>query len=326
MTAAGNIPGKLIRFVKDWTLVVSIITGVLLYLIYDNIPALAPAGPYLKKCAGILQPVLLFTMLFLSFCKIRPVDLRPRKWHLRLLLFQTLGFALLAIPAALLPDFHWKVLVEGAMLCLICPTATAAAVVTGKLGGDISGITTYTIIINMAAAVLVPLLIPAVHPAAGISFFTAVCMILAQVFPILIAPCLLAFLVRYLMPGFHAWLSGKQNAAFYLWSFSLMIAIAMTTRSIVHSDTPVIYQAGLAAISLACCILQFATGKRIGRRYGASITAGQALGQKNTVFGIWMGYTFMTPVTSIAGGFYCIWHNVYNSWQLYAARKKRGEA
>ena len=52
------------------------------------------------------------------------------------------------------------------------------------------------------------------------------------------------------------------------------------------------------------------------------LTAGQALGQKNTVFAIWMGYTFMDPVTSVAGGFYSIWHNCFNTWQLYRRRKE----
>ena len=35
-----------------------------------------------------------------------------------------------------------------------------------------------------------------------------------------------------------------------------------------------------------------------------------------------MGYTFMTPVISVAGGFYSIWHNVYNTWQMYRKRKR----
>lgn len=36
------------------------------------------------------------------------------------------------------------------------------------------------------------------------------------------------------------------------------------------------------------------------------ITAGQALGQKNSGFLIWLGYSYMTPVTSVAGGLYSI--------------------
>jgi BASS family bile acid:Na+ symporter len=39
---------------------------------------------------------------------------------------------------------------------------------------------------------------------------------------------------------------------------------------------------------------------------------------------IWTGYTFFTPVTAITGGFYSIWHNSINSWQLY--RKSQEEA
>ena len=40
------------------------------------------------------------------------------------------------------------------------------------------------------------------------------------------------------------------------------------------------------------------------------ITAGQALGQKNSGFLIWLGYSYMTPVTSVAGGLYSIWQNI----------------
>ena len=92
----------------------------------------------------------------------------------------------------------------------------------------------------------------------------------------------------------------------------------------------------MALISLACCAIQFALGRYVGRCYRPrrtrschpehqrrishgnirEITAGQALGQKNTVFAIWMGYTFMTPETAIVGGLYSIWHNLYNSYQL----------
>lgn len=59
---------------------------------------------------------------------------------------------------------------EGAMVCLICPTATAAAVITGKLGGSASSLTTYTLLSNLLAAVAVPLVFPWVEPHANITF------------------------------------------------------------------------------------------------------------------------------------------------------------
>lgn len=307
---------------KKAMLPVSMASGAAAYLIYDSIPALSPAGPFLSRAVGILQPLLIFLMLYLSFCRISPKEMRPRKWHLELLLFQTGIFTVLSLLLALLPDFSGRVIVESAMLCIICPTATAAAVITGKLGGDMPGLTGYTILINIAAGIAVPLLIPLVHPAEGVSFFTAFSLIMSKVFPLLICPCLFAWITRYMMPKFHRWLLRFDNLAFYLWGVALSLAIATTVKAIVHSTVPFIYQAGIAAVSLACCALQFWAGKKIGKKFNADITAGQSLGQKNTVFAIWMGYTFMTPVTSIAGGFYSIWHNLYNSWQLYRKEKE----
>ena len=303
-------------FLKKQMLPLAIATGIISYIIYDNTPSLAPAGPHIEKAIHLIQPALLFLMLFLSFCKISPRQIRIRKWHTRLLLFQSIIFLAGAAVIGFTGDFEGKILLEGAILCIICPTATAAAVVTGKLGGDIPGLVTYTILINIVAAILIPLAIPLIHPSTSISFMSAFLMILSKVFPLLIAPCLCAFLIRYVMPGFHKWLLKFGNLAFYLWGIALTMAIAMTTKSIIHSSLPLGYKVGLGAVSLASCMIQFAYGRKTGRKYGDPVTAGQSLGQKNTVFAIWVGYTFMTPVSSVAAGFYCIWHNLFNSWQL----------
>ncbi len=309
--------GRIVSFLKDWMLPIAMIVGAAVYLIYIRIPALAPAGPYLLKTVTTLQPILIFAMLFLSFCQISPKDMRPRKWHLALLAFQSLSFILLVVAKVIFPGGHWTVLLESAMLMFICPTATAASVVTGKLGGDMPGIVTYLILINLVTAILVPVFVPVVHPSTEVTSFVAFSLILAKVFPLLILPCLLAWIVRFTMPKLHRKILRYKDLPFYIWVPSLALAILMTVRSIVHSSVPVIYQVGIAVVSLICCLVQFRFGWWMGRRYGASVTAGQALGQKNTVFAIWMGYTFMTPVTAIAGGFYSIWHNVINSLQLY---------
>ena len=58
-------------------------------------------------------------------------------------------------------------------------------------------------------------------------------------------------------------------------------------------------------------------------KYDETIAGTQTLGQKNTVFAIWMGATFMNPVTATAGGFYSVWHNLFNSYQMYKARKEQ---
>lgn len=312
---------KLIRFVKNWTLPISMITGVLAYFIYVNIPFFAPTRPYANGVVGIVQPVLIFSMLFLTFCKIAPGELRLRRWYLWNILIQVLLFAVFSGILMLFPDTPSRVLVESAMLCLICPTATAAAVVTAKLDGNAADITTYTIIINLAVALVAPLLLPLAHPHAGLTFLPTFGMIIHKVFPILICPLLAAWAVRYCCPSLLKILLRAKDLSFYLWAVALAIAIAVTVKAIVHSNMPVSYEIGIALVSLVCCLFQFAAGKRIGKNYGELIEGGQALGQKNTVFIIWMGYTFLSPITAVAGGFYSVWHNIINSYQLYQKRK-----
>ena len=312
---------KIIRFLKDWTLPIAMCAGAAAYFVYTGIPALAPTKPYVARLVAILQPALIFAMLFITFCKVDPKELRPSRWHGWLLLIQSGSFALLSLLLMLFPHLPGQVLVEGAMLCLICPTATAAAVVTGKLGGSAASLTAYTIMANLATALVVPVFVPLIHPHDDFSFWTYFALILGNVFPLLFCPFLLAMLVRYVFPRFHRVVVGCKDLAFYLWAIALALAIGVTVKSIMHSTVALSYQLGIAAVSLVCCVFQFWAGKRIGAHYHDATSAGQALGQKNTVFAIWMGYTFMTPVTSIAGGFYSIWHNIYNSWQLYKAGK-----
>ena len=124
----------IIRFIKNWTLPIAMLAGALSYFIYTGIPALEPTKPYVARFIDILQPALIFAMLFITFCKVNPRELRPCRWHGWLLLIQAGCFALLAGLLKCFPHLPGQVLAEAAMLCMICPTATAAAVVTGKLG------------------------------------------------------------------------------------------------------------------------------------------------------------------------------------------------
>lgn len=252
-------------------------------------------------------------------------------WQLWLLLFQCGLFAGIAgvVFAALHtqgPVSVWvlshRQVIEAGMICLICPTATACAVVTGKLGGNMADVVSYTVLINIAVSLLVPVVVPLLYPNGDITFLTAFRQILMKVFPLLILPCVAAWTIRYLLPRTHAFFLRYTHVAFYIWASALTLAILMSARAIYHNEGSPMVLVGIGVVSLLCCILQFWTGKRIGSHYGCRISAGQALGQKNTVFSIWLGYSFFDPITSVAGGFYSIWHNCYNSWQLYRCNKK----
>lgn len=311
----------LMDFIRRWTLPMAMLIGVASYFIFTALPW--PDGTYrlAEEVLAVVQPTLLFLMLFLSFCKIRLSDLRFKPWFGWLMLIQVALFALFATLLLLMGDHPSRILVESAMLCFLCPTAAAAVVFTVKLGGNAASVTTYTLLINFVVAILAPLVLPLVHPEEGVSFLPAFWTISNRIFPVLILPLFAAVALERLWPKAHQLCASSKDAAFYLWVCTLTLAIVVTTKSLVHDPSPVIYQVGIALIALGGCVFQFWLGRRIGDRYGEKVVGGQALGQKNNVFIIWLGYTFLSPITALSGGFFAIWQNVVNSYLLYKKEK-----
>lgn len=316
----------MLNFIKNWTLPIAMLAGVVGYLLFVNVPLLEPTKPFVNSLIAFLTPTLIFAQLLLTFCKVKVRDLMPVHWHGWLLLFQICS-CLLMVAVLLLGklDVAYREVFEGAMVCLICPTATAAAVITGKLGGSVSALTTYTLLSNILAAVAVPLLFPLVEPHADLSFFTAFLKILSKVFPLLLCPFFAAWLIRLYLPKLHQWLLNLHDLAFYLWAVALTIVTAQTFKSLVESETPASVKILIALAGLFACAVQFLLGKKIGTHYHDRISAGQALGQKNTVLAIWMAYTYLDPVSSLAPGSYVLWQNIINSYQLWKKRKKDGK-
>ena len=308
------------NFLRTWSLPIAMAGGVIMYLLYTNIPLFDGTHGFVSSVLAVVQPRLIFAMLFVTFCKVNIKELKPSKWHLWLLAFQLLSFIAISLSIAFVPQMPvtLRVLLEAAMMCLMCPTATAAAVITARLGGNSASLISYTMQINIAVALVAPPFLALSHPVEGMSLASSFMLIMGKVFPLLLLPLLCSEIVRRLLPRLHAVLVTKgRNLPFYLWLVALSLAIAMTSRAIAHSSLSIWVMAGIAAVSLVCCIVQFAFGRFIGRRNGEVIAGGQSLGQKNTVFAIWFACTFLTPVTAIAGGFYSLWHNLVNTWQLY---------
>ncbi|MDR0893842.1 MAG: bile acid:sodium symporter [Prevotellaceae bacterium] len=318
----------MLRLLKNWTLPLAMLTGILGYILFAEVSWLAPAKPCVRIMSDYLTPWLISAQLLLTFCKVERLrELRPTVWHVWLLLFQLLMLLIVVTILLYLPvSGTWRIVLEGVMVCFICPTATAAAVITGKLGGNASTLTTYTMLSNVLAAVVVPLFFPLVEPHAGLSFGAACFRILSKVFPLLMCPFLLAWLLRHVWSAANQWLVGLYDAAFYMWAMSLMIVTGQTVRSLVNSEISVVIEVGIALVALLACGIQFGLGKHVGGRYDDRITGGQALGQKNTVLAIWMTYTYLNPAASVAPGSYVIWQNLFNSWQLWQKRRKESQA
>lgn len=295
----------MIRFLKSMTLPIAMIIGALGYKFIGRL--------------SFLSPILIFIMLLLTFNKLSVKELHLRWSHLWLLLIEIGGAVVLFYLVKPL-DY---VAAQGILVCMICPTATAAAVVTGKLKGNVASITTYTLLCNIAIGIAVPVLFPLLAPSSiEMTFLAAFWRIIKKIFPLLICPFLAAQLIRYLTPKLSEKMASISGLAFYLWAVALTIAMGITVKSLIEEPADKYTELLLAAGSLTACALQFFLGKKIGKRYGDEIAGGQSLGQKNTILAIWMCDTYLNPLSALAPGIYVIYQNIFNSYQLYRESKR----
>ena len=311
------------NILKNWTLFVSMATGTLLYLLFSQIEALSGAATVLEPVVRELLPVVMFLVLFVTFCKVDFRKMRPVGWHGWIGLVQLLLVAgAVGVIAGLRPTGSRLVLMEAALTCVIAPCASAAPVVTGKLGGDLSAMTTYTFISNFATAFLIPLTFPLVDPSIEMSFFQSFCRIFYRVCTVLLGPMLLAYVVKHYFHRVHRVVLSVRDLSFYLWACGLAIVTGTTIRNILHAGTSAQVLLLIALFSLLLCLLQFAVGRRLGHRLGFVVECGQAMGQKNTAFAIWIASSYLNPLSSVGPGCYILWQNIINSLQLWRYGRK----
>lgn len=313
---------KVFSFFRKFALPCSLVLGALGYLIFANVPFLQPLGDAVGPRLVKLMPVVLFALLYVTFCKIEIKEMKPKAWHFVLQLIRT-SLALLMVIAICLfgKNYETKVILEGAFICFICPTAAAVAVVTEKLGGSIGSLTTYTVIANIFTMIIIPSLFPMVEKGADVSFLYMSMMVFRNVTTVLVVPLLLALLSRKFLPRFVDKVKSVKDLGFYMWCFNLTILMGETLRNFLHSTVSGWILALLLIVPLVVCLVQFAIGKAVGRHWDASISAGQALGQKNTIVGIWLTLTFLNPLAAVAPGAYVVWQNLVNGWQLWYKEK-----
>ena len=106
-----------------------------------------------------------------------------------------------------------------------------------------------------------------------------------------------------------------------MWAFNLSVMMGLTLHNIICSAVSGSTMLLLVMLPLIVTLLLFGIGKSIGHCYGESISAGQALGQKNTMVGLWLTITFLNPTAAVAPCAYVIWQNMVNSWQLWYKEK-----
>lgn len=299
-----SFQSRIQRF-KPWMMPIAILGGFLFH------------GPIARMQWVI--PYLIFSMLFITFCRVKPRDFRIDGMICKLLAVQLFGaLILLYVLRPLSLTFA-----QSMMVCILCPTATAAPVVTGMLGGSIARVAAYSIVSNLATALLAPLLFVFAAPGLEIDFFREFSAIALHVAPMIVFPLGLALLLYFIAPRAHNAVAAVQGVSFYLWSVSLFLVVGRAVSFALEepaSAVPLMLLMALGALLL--CLFQFYVGRRVGRAYGDPVSAAQGLGQKNTVLAIWMSLSYLNPLSSIGPAAYIVWQNTINSLQLYFKVKR----
>ncbi len=268
---------------------------------------------------SFLTPYLIFIMLLVTYCKLSLRNMNLSPLHAWLLGIQVIGSLLIYV---LLYSFD-PLVAEGTFICVFCPTATAAAVITGMLGGDIACLATYSLLSNMTVAIIAPFIFSFMGDHISLPFFESFLKIGTEMIPLLIFPFVCALILQKFLPKVHSALQNHQSISFYLWAISLTIVMGKTVSFIASRGNAEYKEEILIALfALIVCILQFILGKLIGKKYYNTIAGGQGLGQKNTVLAIWMALTYLNPLASIGPASYVVWQNSINSLQLWIREKR----
>ena len=270
----------------------------------------------------VVVPYLIFSILLLNFAAVDVKKMRFTMMYVWLMLYQivvSIGMYYL------LKAFNVnEIVAQGILVGVICPVAASVVVISCMLGANRETVTSYTIIGNLMVAVIAPLYFSFIGDRSDISFWMSFLLIIKKIGVVIALPFFVALIGQKFLPKVNDFLCKIKGSSFYIWAVALTIVIGQTIDFMfLEGKDNVNAIIWLSVASVVFCVIQFALGKFIGKKYGDIIAGGQLLGQKNTAMGIWMANTYLNPLSAIFPAMYAIWQNVFNSIQLWIHDKNK---
>lgn len=293
----------MIAKIKPYMMPIAIAIGCLCYQWLDDV--------------SFLTPYLIGLMLFFTFANMNYKAMKLSKFHIILLAIQLLSTIVSYI---ILYPIN-TILAQGAMICFLAPTASAAPVIAQMLGGNLESLTTYSLLCNIVIAILAPIFFSATGEVAQLDFFATTLIIFKKISLLVFRPLVVAFLLHIISPQLEVKIKKLKIMSFYLWVIALIIISGNLVHTLLNFHGNGIIVLYLVLLSIVACFIQFTLGKIIGKKYGDMISGGQALGQKNTILAIWMAQSFLNPVAAFAPGAYILFQNLFNSYQMWKYKK-----
>jgi bile acid:Na+ symporter, BASS family len=274
------------------------------------------AFPQISSLSFLIQ-YLLMAMLFFAFLDI---DIQPSSFR-KEIFWVLLANILIAFTAYwIIRPFDFNLALT-AFITGIAPTATAAPVIIGFLRGQVAFVVGAVLVSNIAISLFLPVALPFV---VGDVVKVSIWQVLEPVLVTMFVPLILAFLSRLLPKRAQAVIRRGKSFSFTFWLLALLISSSKASdflrNDVAASSGAVI---SIALVSLALCIINFSVGALLGgERFRQE--SSQSLGQKNNAFVIWVALTFINPLVAMGPTFYILYHNLYNSWQIYRFERRRG--
>jgi BASS family bile acid:Na+ symporter len=276
--------------------------------------ALGALLPQFHSFSFLIQ-YLLMVMLFFAFMD---VDFQPGSFPKNILWVLLANLTIAFMGYWVLAYFN-NSLALAAFITGIAPTAITAPVIVGFIKGRVEYVLASVLLTNIAVALVVPFALPfLVGAAARVSVWEVLQPVLITMF----TPLILARLALLLPHGTQAVIRKGKRFSFPLWMICLFIICAKAVDFLRNSpagSAQILVE--IALVSLAICVINFSVGALIGgREYWQE--SSQALGQKNNTFAIWIALTFINPLVAMGPTFYVLYHNLYNSFQIYLFEKR----
>ena len=289
---------------------------------------------FLSLSKNILKSLLIFSTIFLGI-------LLPIGHHLtflvRYFVMVMLFFAFLdvKIDRGIITLDHLKVVVLNVLIPLVvfylirpfnlvaalaafvicsAPTAAGAPVMAVFMKKKVSFVTASVILTSPVMALTIPFTLPLVlEVESSINAWD----ILLPVAQVVFIPLILAQLIRNYWSALTLWFRQFSNVPFYLFLANVYIASAKASNYIINDEQTAWYEFVWIALTIGViCFFQFKIGEWVSSKE-MYVESGLALGRKNTMFALWLALTFVNPITALGPIFYIVFHNIYNSWQIY---------
>ncbi|HEX9385114.1 MAG TPA: hypothetical protein VF918_02255 [Anaerolineales bacterium] len=261
---------------------------------------------------------LLMIMLFFAFLDI---DIQPASFQ-RGVIWVVLANITVAFSAYwILRPFDLN-LALAAFITGIAPTAIAAPVIINFIHGQVEYVVGAVLLSNVVMSLVLPVTLPFI---VGGVVQISIGQVLEPVLITMFVPLILARLANLLPQRTQSVIRRGKRFSFPLWLLALFIMCSKAAdflRNDVTASASAILS--IALISLVICIVNFVLGGLLGgERFRQE--SSQSLGQKNNSFVIWIALTFINPLVAMGPTFYILYHNLYNSWQIYRFERRRSE-